>query len=96
MLTSIVSLVIEVFCLLSHIFVSDICCCRLLVMHYVANDIKLIDCSFPACWDVFSGCFFMVCDDMQSEETAVGPIIIVVFHSLMWLNLSKNREVVHV
>jgi len=67
------------------------------VIHYVASDIKLIDCSFPACWDVISGCYFyMVCDDMQSEETAVGPITFAVFHSLIWLNLSQNREAVHV
>jgi len=38
----------------------------------------------------------MVCDDMQSEETAVGPITFAVFHSLIWLNLSQNREAVHV
>jgi hypothetical protein len=67
------------------------------VIHYVTSDIKLTDCSFPTCWDVISVCyFFMVCDDMQLEETAVGPIIFAVFQSLIWLNLSLNREVVHV
>ena len=67
------------------------------MIDYVASDIELIDCNFPACWDVISGCYFlMVCDDMQSGETAVGPIIFAVFRSLIWRNVSQNREVVHV
>lgn len=77
-------------------------CVRYLLLHitsdhYVVSDIILIDCIISACWDVISGCyFFVVCDDMQSKETAVGPIIFAVFCSLMWLELSQNREVVHV